>query len=61
MLHKTRLGLTIQAVGENPHAANTLGIRVIRLRYGVTLFGGAMAGLAGAICPSPIRPCGWRI
>ncbi len=48
VLHKTRLGLTIRAVGENPQSANALGIKVIRLRYCVTLFGGAMAGLAGA-------------
>ncbi|SHF49301.1 ABC transporter permease [Vibrio gazogenes] len=48
VMHRTRLGLTIRAVGENPHAANALGINVIRLRYGVIAFGGAMAGLAGA-------------
>ncbi|ASA57496.1 ABC transporter permease [Vibrio gazogenes] len=48
IMHRTRLGLTIRAVGENPHAANALGIHVIRLRYGVIAFGGAMAGLAGA-------------
>jgi simple sugar transport system permease protein len=48
VLHRTRLGLTIRAVGENPQAANALGIQVIRLRYGTTLFGGAMAGLGGA-------------
>lgn len=45
---KTRLGLVIRAVGENPHSANALGIRVIALRYGTVMFGGAMAGLAGA-------------
>ncbi|MDW6094118.1 ABC transporter permease [Vibrio rhizosphaerae] len=48
VMHRTRLGLTIRAVGENPHAANALGIHVIRLRYGTIAFGGAMAGLAGA-------------
>lgn len=48
IMHKTRLGLTIRAVGENPHSANALGIHVIMLRYGTVTFGGAMAGLAGA-------------
>ncbi|MBM7036034.1 ABC transporter permease [Vibrio ulleungensis] len=44
----TRIGLTLRAVGENPHAANALGIKVVAVRLGATLFGGAMAGLAGA-------------
>lgn len=48
VMHQTRIGLTIRAVGENPHSANALGIRVIQVRYLATLFGGAMAGLAGA-------------
>ncbi len=47
-LHKTRIGLIIRAVGENPHSANALGIKVIKVRYMVTLLGGAFAGLAGA-------------
>ncbi len=48
VLHKTRIGLIIRAVGENPHSANALGIKVIKVRYMVTLLGGAFAGLAGA-------------
>ncbi len=48
ILHRTRLGLTIRAIGENPHSANALGIRVIPLRFAIVLFGGAMAGLAGS-------------
>jgi simple sugar transport system permease protein len=47
-LSKTRIGLTLRAVGENPHSANALGIKVLKVRYLATLFGGAMAGLAGA-------------
>ncbi|WP_413701819.1 ABC transporter permease [Psychromonas sp. KJ10-10] len=47
VLHRTRTGLTIRAVGENPHSANALGIKVIKIRYLATLFGGAMSGLAG--------------
>lgn len=48
ILQKTRIGLTIRAVGENPRSANALGIKVIQVRYLTTLFGGAMAGLAGS-------------
>lgn len=48
VMHKTRVGLTVKAVGENPHSANALGIKVIKVRYLAVLFGGAMAGLAGA-------------
>jgi simple sugar transport system permease protein len=35
-------------VGENPHSANALGINVLKVRLLATLFGGAMAGLAGS-------------
>lgn len=48
IMQKTRIGLTIRAVGENPHSANALGIKVIQVRFLATLFGGAMAGIAGA-------------
>ncbi|OUS39826.1 ABC transporter permease ['Osedax' symbiont bacterium Rs2_46_30_T18] len=43
----SRLGLTVKAVGENPHAANSLGLPVMRTRYLAVAFGGGMAGLAG--------------
>jgi simple sugar transport system permease protein len=48
VMHKTRIGLIVRAVGENPHSANALGIHVIKVRYLATLFGGAMAGIAGS-------------
>lgn len=48
VLQKTRIGLTIRAVGENPHSANALGIKVLKVRYLAVLFGGAMAGFSGA-------------
>lgn len=44
---KTRVGLVIQAVGENPDAASALGLPVLTVRMLAVLFGGAMAGLAG--------------
>ncbi|WP_020558794.1 ABC transporter permease [Thiofilum flexile] len=44
----SRPGLIVKAVGENPHAAEAVGLPVIRTRYLAVMFGGAMAGLAGA-------------
>ncbi|WP_407364544.1 ABC transporter permease (plasmid) [Pseudomonas luteola] len=46
-LLKSRVGLIIQAVGENPNAASAMGLPVLRVRVLALLFGGAMAGLAG--------------
>lgn len=47
-LNKTGWGLNIRAVGQNPEAADTLGVNVGRVRYATTTFGGMMAGIAGA-------------
>ncbi len=47
-LYRTRAGLALRAVGDNPNASHALGYRVIRIRYLATLFGGALAGLGGA-------------
>ncbi len=44
---KGRAGLTVRAVGENPDAANAIGLNVKQTRYFAIMFGGAMAGLAG--------------
>lgn len=48
VLYKTHLGLSIRSVGENPATAESLGVSVVRIRYGCVMFGGAMAGLGGA-------------
>ncbi len=48
VLQKTRLGLVIRAVGENHDSAYALGYNVPKIRFYCILFGGAMAGLAGA-------------
>ena len=48
VLHRTKAGLVIRIVGENPQAAHDIGFKVIRIRYLAVLFGGAMAGLGGA-------------
>ncbi len=48
VLNKTTLGLKVRAVGENPEAADSLGVNVSRVRYFTVIFGGIMSGIAGA-------------
>lgn len=48
VLYHTRWGLRVRSCGENPHAAETLGLDVIRIRYQAVILGGLIAGLAGA-------------
>jgi general nucleoside transport system permease protein len=47
-LYRTKPGLVLRAVGESPASAHAIGYPVIRIRYLATLFGGALAGVAGA-------------
>jgi general nucleoside transport system permease protein len=47
-LYRTKPGLVLRAVGESPASAHAIGYPVIRIRYFATLFGGALAGVAGA-------------
>ncbi len=55
-LTRTRLGLTLRAVGESPAAADAMGISVPAYRYAHTLVGGAFAGVAGATFSLSITP-----
>ncbi|MGO9557610.1 MAG: ABC transporter permease [Acidimicrobiales bacterium] len=48
VLNRTTFGLKIRSVGENPAAADTVGISVSRIRWSAVLIGCTMAGLAGA-------------
>ncbi len=48
VMYRTPWGLRVRSCGENPHAAETLGIRVILTRYQSVILGGFIAGLAGA-------------
>jgi general nucleoside transport system permease protein len=48
VLNRTTYGTKVKAVGENPAAADSLGVSVDRIRYSTVLLGNALAGLAGA-------------
>jgi simple sugar transport system permease protein len=48
VLNKTTFGLQIKAVGQNPQAADSLGVNVARIRYTTVCLGGVLSGIAGA-------------
>ena len=49
ILYKTRFGLRLRSCGENPQAADSLGINVVRMRYSGTIISGALAGMGGFV------------
>jgi len=48
VLYRTRFGLRLRAVGENPKAVDTAGISVTKMRYQALIITGVLCGLAGA-------------
>ncbi|WP_304508477.1 ABC transporter permease [Anaerotignum sp.] len=48
LLYKTAMGLRIRAVGENPNAADSVGVSVLKTQYIALAISGALAGLGGA-------------
>jgi general nucleoside transport system permease protein len=56
-LYKTRAGLFLRALGENPAALDAVGINVFGLRYIYVIIGGALAGLGGAYLSLAYAPC----
>ena len=55
VLYKTRYGLRLRAVGENPAAVDTAGISVVGLRYSAVILGGIMCGIAGAYIATSLQ------
>jgi simple sugar transport system permease protein len=48
LINRTNIGLKIRAVGQNPQAADSLGVSVHGVRYATVITGSALAGVAGA-------------
>ena len=48
VVYKTRFGLRLRAVGENPNAVDTAGISVVKIRYLAVICTGILCGIAGA-------------
>ncbi len=55
-LYKTNWGIVLRSVGENPAAADAMGVNVFLVRYLAVMFGGLMAGLGGAFLSVAYSP-----
>lgn len=49
VLYKTKFGLRLRSCGENPHAAESLGVNIYKIRYAGVMVSGALAGMGGVI------------
>ena len=57
ILYKTRFGLRLRSCGENPQAADSLGINVYKMRYTGVLISGALAGMGGFVFAMTTANC----
>lgn len=55
VLYRTRFGLRLRAVGENPAAVDTAGISVVQLRFAAVLICGVLCGIAGAYLSTAVQ------
>ena len=57
ILYKTKFGLRLRSCGENPQAADSLGINVFRMRYTGVVISGALAGMGGFVYAMTTANC----
>ncbi len=55
ILYRTRFGLRLRAVGENPAAVDTAGVSVVGLRYAAVAICGVLCGIAGAYLATALQ------
>jgi ABC-type uncharacterized transport system permease subunit len=56
VLYRTRIGISIRSVGEDPATADSLGVNVALVRYACVFVGGILAGVAGGYLSVGYRP-----